>query len=217
TRNRRVIDIINVSADGKTITIQSGKKGTATITARAGSGKRVTYKVTSVNQAAENVVLNKYWADIYVGKTITLKATKIEPRGCNDVVIWESLDESIATVTPSGVVKGISQGTVTIRANTFGGVRSYVTINVRTKAQNISVSTVSAEIGEGESKTLMANLAPFDCNDKITWTTSNKSVASLKVSSDGKSVVVTGKKKGTATITVKTGSGKYKRVKIYVV
>ncbi|MDD6396201.1 MAG: Ig-like domain-containing protein [Firmicutes bacterium] len=217
TGNKRVVKIFDVSADGKTITIKSGLKGTATITARAGSGKSVSYKVTSVNQAAESVTLNKYSADIYVGKTVSLRTSKVLPRGCNDVVIWESLDESIATVTPGGVVKGISQGTVTIRANSFGGVQNEVKVTVRTKAQNVWINTAWTSMYEGETINMSAEPEPFGCNDTITWTTSNKSVASLQVSSDGKSVVVTGNKKGTATITAKTGSGKYKRVKIYVV
>ncbi|MGN0473988.1 MAG: Ig-like domain-containing protein, partial [Acutalibacteraceae bacterium] len=109
------------------------------------------------------------------------------------------------------------QGTVTIRANSFGGVQNEVKVTVRTRAQNVWINTAWTSMYEGETINMSAEPEPFDCNDKITWTTSNKSVASLQVSSDGKSVVVTGNKKGTATITAKTGSGKYRRVKIYVV
>ncbi len=217
TSNKNVISIERISADGKTITIKSGKKGTATITARAGSGKKITYKVTSVNQAADSITLNKYSADIYVGNTVSLKTSKITPRGCNDVVIWESSDESIATVTPDGKVKGISQGTVTICANSFGGVTNEVTIKVRSKAKAIDASAESDTIKVGESTTVsVTSISPENCNDTLTWSTSSKSIASAELNSDGKSVIVTGLKKGTVTITVKTGSGKSKKVKIVV-
>ncbi len=217
TSNKRIIEIKKVSKDGRTIIIKSGIKGTATITARTGSGKRITYKVTSVNQAATNITLNKTEADIYVGQTVALKASKIEPRGCNDVIIWKSLNEDIATVTPNGKVKGISQGTVTIDATSFGGVTNSVTITVRTKATSIDVNKTTETITVGSSTELsITAIAPDGCNDKITWTTSNKRVATVTPSSDGRSATVEGLKKGTVTITVKAGSGKYKKVKIIV-
>ncbi|MGN0473944.1 MAG: Ig-like domain-containing protein, partial [Acutalibacteraceae bacterium] len=211
TSNKRVIEIIDVSADGKTITIQSGQKGTATITAKSGSGKSVSYKVTSVNQAAESVTLNKYSADIYVGKTVSLWASKILPRGCNDVVIWESSDESIATVTPGGVVKGISQGTVTIRANSFGGVQNEVKVTVRTRAQTLEFTEVTPALymgGETGEFTVKVT-SPEGSNDTIKWSTGNKRVVEIiDVSADGNTITIKSGLKGTATITAKSGSGK---------
>ncbi|MDD6395086.1 MAG: Ig-like domain-containing protein [Firmicutes bacterium] len=50
----------------------------------------------------------------------------------------------------------------------------------------------------------------------MTWTTSSKYIATVTPKNDGKTATVTGLKKGTATITVKTGSGKYQRIKIIV-
>ncbi|MGN0473560.1 MAG: Ig domain-containing protein, partial [Acutalibacteraceae bacterium] len=199
TSNKSVINIIDVSADGKTITIQSGKKGTATITAKSGSGKKVSYKVTSVNQSAESVVLNKYSADIYVGKTVSLRANKILPRGCNDVVIWESSDESIATVTPSGVVKGISQGTVTIRANSFGGVQNEVKVTVRTRAQTLEFTEVTPALYmDGETGEFTVKVtSPEGSNDTIKWSTSNRRVIDIiDVSADGKTITIQSGKKG---------------------
>ncbi|MDD6395756.1 MAG: Ig-like domain-containing protein, partial [Firmicutes bacterium] len=169
------------------------------------------------NQAADSITLNKYSADIYVGKTVTLKAGKIQPRGCNDVVIWESSDESIATVTPTGVVKGIGQGTVTIRANSFGGVTNSVTITVRTRATAINAAAQSDTIAVGESTTVsVTSISPENCNDTLQWSTSSKSIATVEPSADGKSAIVKGLKKGSVTITVKTGSGTYKKIKIVV-
>jgi hypothetical protein len=44
---------------------------------------------------------------------------------------------------------------------------------------------------------------------KATWTSSNKSIATVNASSDGLSVTVTAKKEGKTTITAKVGSKKY--------
>lgn len=219
TSNKRVIDIVDVSSDGKTITIKSGNKGTATITAKAGSGKSVKYKVTSVNQAADSMTLNKTSASIYVGKSVTFKAKKVEPKGSNDIIIWSTSNESIATVTPDGVVKGVGQGDVTITATMFGSDRVLceIPVKVMTKAVSISVDKTSSVIAvDGTDTIQVTEIVPTGCNDTITWSTSNKSVVSVTPSSDGTTATVKGLKKGTATITVKTGSGKYKKIKVTV-
>lgn len=217
TSNKKAIEIINTSADGRTITIKSGVKGSATITAKAGSGKSISYKVTSVNAPAESVVLNMYSANVYVGKTITLKAKQILPKTCNDVVIWRSTDTNIATVDQNGKVTGISQGDVTIVADSFGGVKNSVNVTVRSKASAISVDKTECTINVGSNVTInVASIAPQGCNDNITWVSSSKSYAVVTPSSDGKSAVITGIKNGSATITVKTGSGKYQKIKVKV-
>ena len=56
---------------------------------------------------------------------------------------------------------------------------------------------------KGKSETLAVIRNPISATEKITWTSSNKKVAT--VSSKGK---VTAKKAGTATITAKTSNGK---------
>ncbi|UTW48161.1 Ig-like domain-containing protein [Bacterioplanoides sp. SCSIO 12839] len=52
----------------------------------------------------------------------------------NDQVFWQSSDPAIATVTSSGVVRGISEGQVTISAlTTFAGARNSKTITIKPK------------------------------------------------------------------------------------
>ena len=63
----------------------------------------------------------------------------------------------------------------------------------------------------GSTLTLKATMTPSSSTDKLTWTSSNKKVAS--VDKNGK---VKALKKGTATITVKTTSGKKATCKITV-
>lgn len=69
----------------------------------------------------------------------------------------------------------------------------------------VTLDKTSATLMEGQTTTLTATVSPSDADQKVTWSTSNSSVAS--VSSTGK---VTAKKAGTATITAKTADGGYK-------
>ena len=79
-------------------------------------------------------------------------------------------------------------------------------MTVNTPVTGITLNKTSATINKGKTIQLKATIKPEDAtNQGITWTSSNTSVAT--VSTAGK---VTGKGKGTATITAKTKDGGYK-------
>lgn len=216
--NKKVLEIVKTGADGKTITVKSGVKGTSTVTAKTGSGKRVSMKVTVVGTPATNLTLNTQSVDLYVGKTATVKVSKKEPKSADDSIFWWSSDnESIAKVDAGGKITGIAPGQTTVTGRSLGGIEKTVTVNIRQKATAITVNTTSATVQAGKALTLnVTDLAPAGCNDKITWTSSSKAIATVTQSSDGMYATVTGVKKGTATITVKTGSGKSQKIKITV-
>lgn len=75
----------------------------------------------------------------------------------------------------------------------------------------VKLSAKSITLEKGKSKTIKATISPSNAtNQKLTWTTSNKKVATV---SNGK---ITAKGKGTATITVKTANGKKASCKVTV-
>lgn len=73
----------------------------------------------------------------------------------------------------------------------------------------LNKSTLSLKVGESE--TLTVEVTPKSTSTKLTWSTDNKSVAT--VDKNGK---VTAKKGGTATIAVKTANGKTAECKVTV-
>src|SRR5439155_22693038 len=116
---------------------------------------------------------------------------------------------SVATVSSSGLVSGVAQGSATITA-TSEGKNSTAAITVTTvPVASVPVSPATATIAVGQPVQLAAT--PKDSagaaltGRTVTWTSSNASVAI--VSSSG---LVTGSVAGTATITAtsegKTGS-----------
>ncbi|MBE5803814.1 MAG: hypothetical protein E7316_04810 [Clostridiales bacterium] len=125
-------------------------------------------------------------------------------------VTWKSSNPKVATVTQSGKVTALNPGTTLIyctsKAN--GSVRDYCRVVVRkfyevTRVRpNKSAATLYLTPIENTSYsntiTLKPSMAPTNATVKdVLWRSSNTSVAS--VSANG---VVTGKKAGTATITV---------------
>ena len=136
--------------------------------------------------------------------TLKLKAT-MKPATALSGLTWKSSNKKIATVTQSGRVRPKKPGTATITVKTANGKSAKVKVKVvAVKPTKVKITKGSkATIYVGGKLTLKAKLYPTGATSKLTWKSSDKKVAT--VSSKG---VVKAKKKGTATITVKTANGK---------
>ena len=179
--------VATVTSTGK---VKGVKAGTATITCTSTvSGAKATCKVT-----VGYVTLDKSEAFVKKGKTLTLTPTVYPSSLTDKSVTWKSSDESIATVTSEGKVKGIKYGTATITctSNATGlSTTCKVTVGL------VKPDKSNATIEKGTTLTLKPTVYPSSLEDKsVTWTSSAKSIAT--VSSSGK---VKGIKAGTATIT----------------
>jgi len=202
--------VIWESSDNTIATVEDGvvtgvKAGTATITAEAG-GKKATCKVTVTDTSpveVTGITLDKLTASVQVGKTLTLTAT-VEPAGATDAVIWESSDNTIATVE-NGVVTGVKAGTATITAEA-GGKKATCKITVTdtppVEVTGITLNKLTGSVQVGGTLTLIATVEPAGATDAVIWESSDTAIATVK---DG---VVTGVKAGTVDITAEAGSKK---------
>ena len=195
--------IATVSADG---VVKGIAKGTVTITAKArdGSGVKATCKLT-VCQPVTKITLSKTKFAVLKGKTKKLTATATPETAYLRTVTWSSSNEKVATVTAKGVVKGVGVGTaiITAKAKDGSGVKASCKVVVRQPVTRIAISKTQVSIKKGKSTTLKAVAKPTSAyNREVTWTSSNKKVAT--VTQKG---VVKGVGKGTAIITVKAKDG----------
>ena len=193
--------IASVSSSG----VVTGKKlGTTTITVTtADGGFKKTCKVEVVKKVT-GVELNKSSATVYLGKTVSLKAT-VSPSGAtNPAVTFTSSDKSIATVSSAGLVTPVKPGSVTITVTTAdGSFTDTCKITVKRAVTGITLDKKEAEVKSNATLTIKATVTPSNATNKtVTWTTSNKKVATVSASG-----VVTPVGKGTATITAKTENG----------
>lgn len=177
--------IATVSSKGK---IKTKKKGTVTITATI-NGKKYKCKVK-----VETPSINKTKASLEVGKTTTLKMNST-----SQTVKWSSSNTKIATVSSKGKVTAKKAGNATITAK-IGTKKYKCTITVKAsstiKVTSISLNKSSTNTYVGDNTTLKATILPSNAsNKKITWTTSDASVATVNGG------VVSSVGAGSATIT----------------
>ena len=150
---------------------------------------------------------------VYVakGKKVPLTTTvKVTPnKEANRAVTYRSSNRRIAYVTSSGKVKGKKAGKTTITVSSLKNPKKKKKIKVVVKKKPIKKITFKKKIfslAPGKSMSLKATISPSKNVSKILrWSSANKKIVS--VSAKG---VVTAKKAGSATITVKAtdGSGK---------
>ena len=197
TSNKKVV---TVTAKGK---IKGIKKGTATITAKASNGKKAVCKVTVVtkNKKSTSVKLNVKSMTLNKGAYKQLKATITSKS--TDKVTWNSSNKKVATVDKNGVVAGVKKGKATITAKTSSGKKATCKVTVKVPATKVTLNKTKATIVKGKTLTLKATVTPASSKETLTWSSSNKKVATV----DGKGKVKA-LKKGKAVITVKTSNGK---------
>jgi uncharacterized protein YjdB len=203
------------TSDAKVATVEGGKvtavaQGTATITVKTkDGGKTATCKVTVSAKAVpvEGISFTKENVSVTEGETVLLYVSFTPNNASNKKVTWSSSDKSIATVDTKGNVTGVKTGTATITVKTVdGGKTATCKVTVSTKVipvEGIAFTKDNVSVVEGETALLYVSFTPNDAsNKKVTWTSSNKSVATVDTKGN-----VTGVKAGTATITVKTNDG----------
>ena len=138
------------------------------------------------------VTLDKTSATIYTGKTVTLKATSNDTA---KTVTYTTSNKAVATVSSTGVVKGVKAGTAVITA-TCGNATA--TCKVTVKAPSVKFAKKSAVVYKGKTATVKATLAGVS---SVTYKSSNTKIATV----NSKTGTVKGIKAGTVTITATSG------------
>ena len=162
-------------------------------------------------KSVTGVTISPTSATLNVGSTKLFTATVSPSDATNKAVNWTSSNTSVATVDSNGLVTAKSAGTTTITVTTIdGGYKktANVTVNNPTiPVTSLSIDKTSLSLIVGNTSKITATVSPSDATNKtVNWTSSNTSVAT--VDSNG---LVTAKSAGSATITVTTIDGGYKK------
>ena len=147
-----------------------------------------------------------------VKQSFTVKVTM----GAGDrVVSWKTSNKKVVSVK-NGRIKGLKAGKIAaITVQLASGKKARFKVKVQKAAiatKSIKVTNTAtgknqgkkATLKRGQSLKLKAAFTPVTSLQKVTWFSSNKKIVTVS-----KSGVIKAKKKGRATITVKSGNKKY--------
>lgn len=151
-------------------------------------------------------------------KTVPLKVKQSYTVKVSGLAKGDSVDRfvsskpKVAAVSNKGKITGKAAGTAVITVKLKSGYSVWFKVKVQKKAVKTTALTVTnaatgkkvaknVKLGRHKKLKLQATVAPVTSLQKATYTSSNKKVAQA-----AKNGVITGKKAGTAVITVKSGN-----------
>lgn len=180
--------VAKVNSNGSVSAVKQGK---ATITASIKYNNKTISKSCVITVKKPYVSLNKSSASIYIGDSLTVKASTYPSK---QNVKWVTSNSSVAIVSSTGKITGKNGGTCTISSSFVYNKKTYKeSCKITVKTPSIKLNKSSISIYSSKTTTLKATTAPTKQNVK--WTTSNSSIATV---SAGK---VTGKRIGSCTVT----------------
>lgn len=201
------VKVTNVNKNGTFKLTAGKKKGSAVVTVTLASKKTASFKVTVQKAAVKTTKITTTTKSLTLAKGATYKklasSIAVTPVTSKEKVTYSSSNKKVATVSSKGVIKAKKAGTAKITVKS-GKKKVVVTVKVTgVKTTNLSGVPATKNISKGKSFKIKAIATPKNTDEKITFKSSNKKVAT--VTSKG---VVKGLKKGAATITVQSGSKK---------
>ena len=147
-------------------------------------------------------------------KKQSTRSVKVTMANGDSVKSWKSSNNKIATVDKKGVIKaqnktGNAKITVTLKSGKSATVKVKVQkAKVKTTKLNNLKSKISLK--KGKTVTLKPGITPVTSQEKVTYKSSNKKIATVNTKG-----VIKGQKKGTVTITVQSGKCS-KKIKVTV-
>ena len=203
----RTVKVTNVNKNGTFKLTAGKKKGSAVVTVTLASKKTASFKVTVQKAAVKTTKITTTTKSLTLAKGATYKklasSIAVTPVTSKEKVTYSSSNKKVATVSSKGVIKAKKAGTAKITVKS-GKKKVVVTVKVTgVKTTNLSGVPAAKNVSKGKSFKIKAIATPKNTDEKITFKSSNKKVAT--VTSKG---VVKGLKKGAATITVQSGSKK---------
>ncbi len=197
--------VATVSSDGL---VTAKGVGTATISVKTNDGNYTdTASITVNSTPVTGVSLTIESAILAKDKTLQLDGTITPDNATNTALTWVSSEESVATVSSTGLVTALADGSTTITVTTAdGNYTDMVDIMVRNAVTLVSLSPESYILEEGDTLQLSTGIFPIDAtNQSLTWTSSDPSVATVSssglvtaVSSTSDAITITATSEDTA-------------------
>ncbi len=191
--------IATAAAAGGLVTAK--KTGTAVVTATTYNGKEASCTVT-VKKAPTKVELSKTSLTLGVGETFDFNKLLLNDGGAYNVTYKSSNPEVVSA--NGGMITAEKQGKAVITASVYNGEKASCTVTVKEAPTKVNLNKTSLTLGVGETFDLNSSFENGEGAYKITYSSSDPSIATAAASGG----LVTAINAGTATITATAYNGK---------
>lgn len=176
-----------LSNTGVRVRILAKQKGTVNLTFASddGSVERIV-PITVVKPVTSVTISGDTGETLMKNETLPLTASVLPGDATDTTVIWSSSNENIATVSQTGVVTQVGEGTVTITAtsNYDPTISDSITLTVSNipAATGVVVTAPKTTIGIGnhaETLQMTAAVSPEGADQTVTWNVDHPEIATI--------------------------------------
>jgi uncharacterized protein YjdB len=166
----------------------------------ATSAVTVTIGVKSITLHTRNISLLK-------GATFQSIATIVPSNATNKTVIWSSAVASIATVSNSGLITAVGNGTGIITCFTQDGNKTAsIIVRVTTPVSSVRLNQTALALTRNTTYQLASIISPPTASNRVViWSTSNSAIATVSSSGNVRGIAI-----GSAVITAQTSDGSFR-------
>ncbi|MBQ9715029.1 MAG: VanZ family protein [Clostridia bacterium] len=199
-------EVAKVYSDGRIVALSVGS-AVITVCSQENEDIKTTVAIVVEQVPVQSVTIGNLPDEIHAGQSFYPEGVFAPEDTTQTDLIWSSSDDNVFVVDDKGKVTAKAQGVATLTATSVFDDDIFDTAQLTILPQEITpvvpVQSIAIVAGslvgyKGKSQQLVANLLPAEAEDSVTWSTSDKSIAT--VSQKG---VIKFRKAGQVTITAK--------------
>lgn len=197
-------NMVSIDNNGNLKALKSGKTNVEIVSSNEIKSLLELNITSKADIEVGQIILSKDTFNLEVGETSKVSYT-ISPSDATNKKVTYLYDSSIISIDKSGVIKALHEGKTTIQLKASNGVVSNVANVVVTPPkeviESLSIKGGNITISTGNTKQLYVTVKGKNIQSSKVWSSSNASV--LSINANG---VVSAKKEGQATVSVKMGN-----------
>ena len=180
--------------------------GSTTIRVQTADGGFSATSTITVTIGVQKITLNTSNISLVKGATFQAIATITPSNATNKIVSWTSAISSIATVSNSGLITAVGNGTGIISAFTQDGNKTAsMIVRVTTPVSSVRLNQTTLTLTRNATYQMLRLISPSTAsNQSVTWSTSNSAIATVSSSGNVRGIAI-----GSVVITAQTLDGSF--------
>ena len=161
----------------------------------------------TVTIGVQNIMLHTRTITLSKGATFQAIATIMPSNATNKTVTWSSAIASIATVSNSGLITAVGNGTGVISCFTQDGNKTAsIIVRVTTPVASVRLNQTALTLSRNATYQLLPVISPSTASNRaVTWSSSNSAIATVSSSGSVRGIAI-----GSAVITAQTSDGAFR-------
>lgn len=187
--------VTGISAGSTTIRVQTSDGGFSAISS------------VTVIIGIQKITLNTRNLSLLKGATFQVITTITPSNATNKTVTWSSAIASIATVSNSGLITAVGNGTGIISCFTQDGNKTAsIIVRVTTPVSSVRLTQTAITLSRNATYQLLPAISPSTASNRaVSWSSSNSAIVTVSSSGNVRGVAI-----GSAVITAQTSDGAFR-------